>query len=130
MYGVFTVENKGSGEFRTFEIREMPEDSKFAPGQTVLSLLTGPSNSHDYRGFAFIGNGVKVWKKCRSEDGDPPSDYEYFAQMFERLVLSEDSSWLEKYEIHEAIPCRRCGEQLTVPKSIRAGVGPVCAQKE
>jgi len=129
--GIFTIENTKTEEFRTFELKQMSEEGNFAPGKQVLSLLIGPSNSKNYQGFAFLdGEKVSVWKRHKSESSQL-SQFEKLAKLLS-LVLgqSEGNYDVGHYRILEAVNCRRCGELLTVPKSISAGIGPVCAQKE
>jgi hypothetical protein len=123
----FTIENQEKGTFRTFRIETMPETGKFAPGRQVLSLLVGPDNSKNYKGFAFVdGNDVHVWNKCKG-NGSGPSDFERFARLVEGLVIQNQRS--KRYGLLEAIPCQRCGELMTVPGSIRRGIGPICAKR-
>jgi len=125
---IITIENRESGKFRTFRIETMPESASFAAGKQVLSLLVGPNNSQNYKGFAFIdGNDVHVWKKCKGQNGDK-SDFEHFARLVEGLVIFQQPS--SRYAVLEATECRRCGELMTVPQSIRRGIGPVCAGRE
>lgn len=130
--GIFTVENTATDDWRTFRIETQPMDAAFAPGKRVLALLVGPSNSRNYKSFGFIiqnqstiqnepGHYVSVWKSKRAE-AEEPSDYEKFAKMLNYLAVTPS----EKLQILDAIPCHRCGELLTVPKSIRAGMGPYC----
>lgn len=129
MNSIFTVENTRTGEFRTFKLRTQPNDAEFAPGRTIISLLVGASNSHDYQSFGFQEqNGTyQIWKRCRG-NGSGPSQYEKIAQLL--TLMSRNDERVAHYLTLEAVPCRRCGELLTVPKSIRAGIGPVCAEKE
>lgn len=127
----FTIENQEKGTFRTFRIETMPEGSNFAPGQTVVSLLVGPNNSQNYKGFGFIdGNDVRIWKSCRdSENGNGDiSQFVRLARLIEGLVLLRQAS--KRYALLEAKACRRCGELMTVPESIRRGIGPICARRE
>ena len=142
--GTFTIENKETGEFRTFNIdlrtfKPQPGSDKGPEQKWVLSYLRGPSNSSDFEPFAFVfGHSVEdmvisVWRSKRSADPNERSQYERFALLV-GLVLGSKAGigapkWGERYDVLEAIPCRRCGEQLTVPDSIRRGIGPVCAKK-
>jgi hypothetical protein len=127
---IFTVENTKTGEFRTFKVREQPLDASFAPGKRVISLLVGRSNSSDYQGFGFQeeNGGYLIWKRCRGQNGDGPSQYEKIAQLL--TLIERGDERVAHYRMLEAIPCRRCGELLTVPESILSGIGPVCARKE
>jgi hypothetical protein len=120
--GTITCTNPASGESRTFRIRTQPDDSSFAPGKRVLSLLTGPDNTSDYTGFAFVeGNRVQVW---RSKLG---TKFEAYARFIERLDYHRDHHGIEVYW---AALCRRCNRQLTTVDSIRSGIGPTCAGRE
>ena len=127
----FTIENTETGEYRTFRIRTMPEDSKFAPGAQIIELLSGPANRHDYRGFGFIhqaGNlpaRVVVWKSRKGET--EKSEYDKLAILLNRLWAKD--SITERYTFHDPVPCARCGELLTVPESIKRKLGPYCARQ-
>ena len=60
--GIYTVTNKETGEHRTFAVRTQKEDAKFAPGERIVALLTGPNNEDDYTGFGFVTPaGIIVW---------------------------------------------------------------------
>lgn len=123
----FTIENTETGEHRSFRIEQQSPDATFAPGKRILSLKVGPRPG-DFKSFAFVaadGRGISVWKSKRAES-EQPSDWEKYA----KLLLKLQTAATEKYSILEACPCRHCGELLTVPKSIRRGIGPVCAGRE
>src|SRR3990167_2218121 len=61
--GIFTL-TLPDRSHRTFRIHTKKATAKFAPGQRILSLLTGPDNEQSYTGFAFVGNhGFHVWKR-------------------------------------------------------------------
>lgn len=119
--GCITISNRETGEHRTFRIRTQPTESKFAPGKRVVSLLTGPDNSSDYRGFGFVNDdgSITVWRKKRTPV------FETYARM---LVSPERYTDRCDYDIEGR--CRKCNRKLTVPESIRTGIGPVCAGRE
>lgn len=119
--GFYTVVR--DGEHRTYRVRTA-KNGNFE-GKTIVSLLTGPQNDSDfnYRGFAFLVDGgtrVVVWKKFRGDNrlardveviiGDPKQAGQAFAK--------------------ESGNCYRCNRLLTVPSSIDAGLGPICAGRE
>src|SRR4051812_652590 len=65
--GTYTIENATKGGHRTFRIRTQKADAKFAPGERVLSLLTGPDNTSDFSGFAFVkADRVVLWAKKKT----------------------------------------------------------------
>ena len=65
--GTITIYNPATDAHRTFRIRTQPDDSDFAPGQRVVSLLVGPDNESDYQGFGFVSYGrIAVWHSRRN----------------------------------------------------------------
>lgn len=131
--GIFTIENSETGEFRTFKLETVyfQPDSK---RMRVLSYLRGPSNSSDFEQFAFLFGSctadwkVKVWGSKRAVKGEPRSQHERFGMLVEAIIRGQ---WTHasRYLVLEAEKCSRCGERLTVPESIRRGIGPVCAKR-
>lgn len=120
--GAVTITNPATGNHRTFEIRTQAEDAKFAPGQRIVALLTGPDNTADYQGFGFVGEDghVTVWKKHRG------TVYETYARM-----LEHPDAWEQKgltYQVEGR--CRKCNRRLTDPTSIETGVGPTCGGRQ
>ena len=122
--GIYTVKSAKTGDHRTFKIHTQPKDAKFAPGQRIVGLLTGPDNTADYAGFAFIDdNGIHVWRS-KTE-----SLWKTYADMLWSLALDGGlSPWADKgFTILASGTCMRCNRTLTPPESILSGIGPVCA---
>ena len=111
------------GSHRTVRIHTQKEHATFAPGERIISLLTGPDNRSDYEQFGFVkGDGrVIVWKKHRGEEGRP-SRREELVVILMRLVHGD----VPGYELHESRHCRKCNKVLTDPESIAVGLGPTC----
>ncbi len=130
--GIYTVQNRETGEYRTFRIRTLPEDSKFAPRQRTIALLTTPDNNYGYTQFGFIDdNGVTVWRKKRSEDGHW-SKWQWFAFMVWDILTNNGEAMKTKgkeYKVEESRQCIRCNRTLTTPESIKQGIGPECIKK-
>jgi hypothetical protein len=125
--GHYTIKSSWSGDHRTFKIHTQGEKTEFAPGQRIVSLLTGTENDSDssYTGFAFIDDdGIHVWTKKRGE-----GLWEKYAEMLWSLALdSALSPWAVKgFTIMGEGRCIRCNRLLTEPNSIKSGIGPVCA---
>jgi hypothetical protein len=115
--GIITVFNSKTGGQRTFKIKTQKKDSKFAPGQRIIYLLTGPDNTNDYRGFGFVNNfGISLWSKNKTE------------QFFKFKVLLEKPELFPYMEFHNEGKCRVCNRTLTEISSIRDGIGPVCRE--
>jgi Family of unknown function (DUF6011) len=137
--GEYTLTNVETGEHRTFKISTQAVDSDFAPGERVLSLLTGSNNETDYTSFAFVcaDNQVRVWKSKRGIDGKK-SAYEFYAYLISQVLLApSDSEEIEltvkacnrTYAVQVSKRCVRCNHKLTSPESIKYGIGPICADK-
>lgn len=129
--GIFTIENTETGEFRTFrnELCSFRDADDNDSHKWVLSYLRGPSNSSDFEGFAFVfGDKIRVWKSKRSQGQGDRSECERFALLLD-FIFTGPAAWRERYTVLKSRPCSRCGERLTVPESIRRGVGPICAKR-
>jgi len=117
--GAITIENTNTGQHRTFHIRTMPPDSRFAPGRRIVELRTGPE-WEDRHGFGFVDDDgtIQLWRRRRE------APWTVYAKM-----LESPDDWKPKGAVyHFEGRCRRCNRTLTVPASIRAGIGPVCAE--
>lgn len=136
--GEYTLQNKETGEHRTFKIATQDKEAKFAPGKRILSLLNGPDNESNYHGFAFVDDKcVAVWNKCKGTNGKK-SHFEYYAELFKQLmnhVVQDQQEEIEvvicfggrEYKVMLSKRCFVCNRKLTTPESIQAGIGPVCA---
>jgi len=125
--GTYTVVSP-SGEHRTFEIKTKAEDASFAPGKRVLSLLTGPNNEADYKGFAFVSDdGIVVWKKDRGTEAQP-TVWDKYAKMVWSLCTQGEASGYYKLGCRILVErrCVKCNRKLTHPESIELGIGPEC----
>lgn len=118
---VITVRNNATGNHRTFRLRTQKPTAKFAPGMRILSLLIGPDNTSQYKGFAFVdedGN-VYLWKRYKD------SVFESYVA----LLRDPYNTYGGKLEWFVEGRCRVCNRRLTVPDSIESGIGPKCAGK-
>jgi hypothetical protein len=121
--GIVTIANPQTGQHRTFKVETIRNEESPLKGKRIVSLLIGPDNGEDYKGFAFATeSGVAVWKRFRDTDNGV---WEKYASM-----LSYPALWGRKgvKYLCEA-RCRRCSRRLTVPESIADGIGPVCREK-
>jgi hypothetical protein len=120
--GILTLNNPATGNHRTFSIRTQPDDSKFAPGQRVLALLSGSNNEQDYQSFAFVQPDGTV-RLFGSKKDD--SLWAKYADM-----VAFPLKWQAKgVEYMFSGRCRRCNRILSTPWSIKLGLGEHCAKK-
>ena len=117
--GTFTITSVKSGDHRTFRVKTQKADANFAPGSRVISLLVGPNNEADYKGFGFVGdNGqIYLWGKNQTPT------FIAFKRMLENMAGHIEAG---NIEVISATRCRVCNRKLTDPISADLGIGPVC----
>lgn len=107
-----------AGHSRTFKVRVQSSDDAFAPGEAIISVLSGPDNTRDFTSFGFVrGNHLVAWKKFR-------------ARQESAGLLDDAQAFLaDPSQARAALTCIRCHRLLTTPESIEAGLGPECRTK-
>lgn len=89
-------------------------------GTRVLQYLSGSDNDTAYTGFAWmLPDRVVLWKKFQDNAKfeiacELVTDRERFMDAGQAYALASNN-------------CYKCGHTLTVPASICAGLGPICA---
>lgn len=128
--GFITVKNTGTGAHRTFQIRTQKADARFAPGERIVSLLTGRDNTSDYQSFGFVkaDGWIILWKKKNT----PVFQGLAKALRLAAKALASDQDTFETpkavYTVELSKRCIRCNRQLTTPVSLERGYGPECAK--
>ena len=116
--GYITVDNAKTGKHRTFKIWTSKRGA--LKGRRIVSLLTGPDRRNDWVSFGFANeSGVVEWRRFSG------SAYQQYAAILTHTDKGEDYGLDYLFEGH----CRVCNRILTVPKSIRTGIGPTCATR-
>jgi hypothetical protein len=123
---IFTVESP-NGKHYTFKIRQ-PKRDQNAPH--FVSLLSGPDNENDYTYLGMLAtvNGqptVKLTKASRMTENSAPVKVARWAL---KHVFGDRMLPLG-YAIHHEGKCGCCGRTLTVPESIKRGIGPECWER-
>jgi len=98
-------------------------------GPWFVKVLNGPDNNSNYAfiGTVFLNLGMFCFN--HSKKNTVTKDAQSF-QVFEWLTKRLNRDDLPDFiEIHHSGRCGRCGRKLTVPTSIKSGLGPVCAAK-
>ena len=120
---IVTVQNLETGNHRTFKIETLR--GSWNPGKRIISLLGGPDNMRDYKGFGWVeGSTVKVWTRFRGDNGEL-SVWEKFGRILEYPTHFEGRGLTFQIEGR----CKRCGRRLTTPRSLTVGYGPTCEGK-
>jgi hypothetical protein len=125
--GIYTLVLDGlapedSKEWVTLQVQDDWRDNAVANAQSI-SVLVGPDNTRNYRGFAFLtGDTVKMYSKQSHQ-----TQWQEYAGMLLDLAKG-DPLVREAREAYAMISgrCSRCHKTLTVPKSVEYGVGPEC----
>lgn len=115
-----TLLNPQTGNRFTFKIVKGKKDG--APH--FVKVLTGPSNESDfeYLGCIFPDGRFVVTSRSRISKDAPSA--RAFAWTWVRVYAGEAIGPAEVW--HEG-RCGKCGRKLTVPESIKTGLGPICA---
>lgn len=134
---VFTLVSKRTGNRRTFRVRR----GESRPGETrpplyFVDLLAGPDNTHDYRYLGFtrtLNDGVMTWTLNKHGWGREAAGIVRWFIGCLNSVHGEGpgaraAQFFADCEFWHEGRCGRCGRALTDPESIKAGIGPVCAE--
>jgi hypothetical protein len=123
---ILTLESLKTGSHFTFKVRQAKdqETGEPKPGVYFVNLLSN-GNADDEGNFTYLGmvrNGQFGLTKASKAGMESPSvkAWRFF------MALTENHPALV---VHHEGKCGRCGRTLTVPESIRAGIGPECITK-
>jgi hypothetical protein len=126
---VFTAVSRATGERRTFRINRVPDFSEVKRAWFV-GILTSGNDEYHYHGMIRGDTSGSIWfsRSNKSRFGGDSIAGKAWDYIFKNVVDGERippgvDLW------HEG-KCGRCGRALTVPESIRNGIGPECATKE
>ena len=121
----FTVTSLRTGNRFTYRVTVTDRD----PSQFFVSVLTGSDNEHDYAyaGMMTAGLGLTARQTRGSKIGATAPSWLGFLWLLARI--NADADFSELAEVDHMGRCGRCRRALTVPESIRSGLGPVCAEK-
>lgn len=126
--GAHTIQNRQTGEHRTFEIHTVRKGQ--LKGKRIIALLTGPYNNSSYKKFAFLNydGTISVWKKYKSET-NKKSIWEMYALMIKAIIIDKIQDWTDKYDQQVEKTCLICSRRLINPASLETGIGPECSRK-
>lgn len=121
VYTVVYVDSSGREcGHSTYRIRQQRADATFAPNEMLFDIMNGNDNESEYKSLGIIkkdGYAV-IWPKDRLSYGYATDDI--------ATLLGDPAQASRAYGIRSK-RCGVCGRRLTVPSSIEAGIGPVCA---
>ena len=122
----FTVQSEKTGAWRTFRLGRSKPNDRFPKPALFATLLAGPDNTNS---FVYIGmineqtGELRLTGKSRRTDASPDVQILRFLlkHVWSDMVLPNAT-------VTHAGHCGRCGRLLTVPESLKTGIGPECAK--
>lgn len=117
---IFTIKNEETGNRFTFRVCKHTEKKLW-----FVKVLTGPENTtnYSYIGTIFEDGIYRITKKSAFKS-DAPCNLA-FNWLNDHLRLNKNLP--QQISIYHMGSCGRCGRPLTVPESIKLGLGPECA---
>lgn len=122
---LFTIVSRKTGTRFTFKVsaaRGERDKSKMR----FVKVLNGPDNTSSYLYLGYVKTS-QLGVMIAGNKGRPDADsYKAFTWIIKQLAAGKMP---ETVEFLHAGKCGCCGRTLTVPKSIKSGLGPICAGK-
>lgn len=119
----FTIKSLKSNDHLTFKIRKPNEKTPY-----FVSVLTNSDNDSDYTYLGTIfkkSDGHVYVHGKKSKISANAKSNKVFSWTF-NSVEKNNPKFLEQAEVYHQNKCGRCGRTLTVPESIKDGLGPQC----
>lgn len=117
----FTLVSKATASRFTYKVNQAKDG-----GVQFVALLNGSDNENSFAYIGYIKRGVYFHGNAKSRVGREAPSNKAFEWAWRKLAQDEMPTCLEVW--HEG-RCGRCNRKLTVPSSIRSGIGPECASK-
>ena len=120
----FTVESQKTGEWRTYRIGKGKPSPAYPKPAWFVSLLSGPDNENSFTYIGMIDPGTGALTLTRnSRRNDKSPDVVIFRWLMSHVF---GDKMLPNAIVHHEGKCGCCGRSLTVPESIKRGIGPEC----
>lgn len=121
----FTIENEKSGNRFTYKVVRKNKKDK-AGYIWFVNLLNGPDNVIDYQSLCFMFGNENGFCIRQNKQRIKPTATSYIA--FDWLIkqINEKKELIAGVNFYHEGKCCRCGRKLTVPESIKSGIGPEC----
>jgi hypothetical protein len=117
---LFTVENQTTGKRFTFKVRQKTNpDGTLTPH--FVSVLVGPDNTKNYAFLGCVFNKQVFRHGRKSKLSIEDQRVKAFAWIFEN-----SNNLPQNIVVYHHGRCGKCGRLLTVPESIKSGLGPKC----
>lgn len=99
------------------------------PDAYFVYLLSGPDN---FRNYSYVGKFNNLTGQLAITRNSKASDDAWSVRIFRRAIariFEGHPEAIEKagFDVHHEGKCGKCGRKLTVPESIKTGLGPICS---
>lgn len=115
--------------------RASAHEARYRQAPWFVSVLTGDDNDTDYTWLAMVfpnerGEPARYVHPRKVRVGQNAPSARVSRWVWDRLLAGERgvADLLRQAEVWHEGRCGRCGRSLTVPESLRRGLGPVCAE--
>ena len=116
-----TIRSKKTQTRFTFKVRKSKDGAVF-----FISLMNGPDNESAFTYMGYIRGGIYFHGGRKARVGQDAPSNKAFAWTWRALSQNTMPATVEIW--HEG-RCGMCNRKLTVPSSIRSGIGPDCATR-
>lgn len=122
--GTYTVV-RPDGTYVTLRVKAHWEADRAARGDQVVQYLSGPDNTTNFTGFAFLnGTNARVWSRMVGRVNNQNAALCHLLNQ----GVEDRATARETYALRSG-RCSNCGRRLTVPASLHRGLGPECARR-
>lgn len=125
---VFTLTSRRTGDRYTYRVARVENMQPRFP-RYFISVLTGSDNTRDYTYAGMMRlelDRLVTYQTRGSKIDETAPSWRGFVWLV--IAVNTESDISEQAEIDHLDRCGRCGRALTVPESIRTGLGPECAR--
>lgn len=122
---LFTIVSRKTGARFTFKVsaaRGEREKSKMR----FVKVLNGPDNTSSYLYLGYVKTNQPGVMIAGNKGHPEAASYKAIAWTLKQLAVGKMP---ESLEFLHSGKCGCCGRALTVPESIKTGLGPICAGK-
>jgi hypothetical protein len=126
----FTLESEKTGKRFTYRVQYPMDRETGKPDRSGImfaSALTGPDNTRNYSYFGNIKGAGRYELGRKSRLSADTMSVKVFEWFYRTVIVQQRMP--EKLKVYHMGKCGRCGRALTVPSSIKSGIGPECAKK-
>jgi hypothetical protein len=128
--GGFRESHDGVNPHYTYKV-EYAEPNGQWPEAWFVKMLVGSDNTTDYRTIGMLNPETGQFRLTRKSN---LNDKSWAVRLLRRVLANVYGETPDKitdagFDVHHEGRCGRCGRKLTVPSSIKTGLGPVCFAK-